>query len=465
MVFQLRPEDTRAYQYPNAEDPDFLGYDRPNDRWKVDASGIKIYASGIQVELDKDTDSVAVWSASGTTDIPVYITNDVVGDLDLDKDTDSVSTWSASGTPEIPIYAKDTVPVREQNIDSDGYINDSAHHYAWNATSGLWQKVQIDPSTGAMLMKEISGTDHAILSNLNWAAAGHIIDSDIVPDASGTQKIGTVILAFDEAHIDKIYLEANPTTTFQAATKGYVDDEDAAADAHITSDGSSHTFIDQSVVSGGTPTFSATNFSDGGSNAIVTTTQETNWDNHIVDNSQAHSDYLINTGDTIAGVLTPEASGTRDLGSVTLAFDNAYMDKVNLEADPTDPLQAATKQYVDNISFYTIGISIDGGGSPITTGAKNTVTAPKAGTISEIYMSSDVSTTSVLDVWKKAGATPTVADTITASDKPTLTTATYVNDTDVKTWTTAVSEGDVFRFNADSNDNSTLLTLVMKILI
>lgn len=105
MVFQLRPEDTRPYQYPDAQDYNFLGYDRPNDRWKVDASGIKIYASGISVELDKDSDSVAVWSASGTTDLPVYITNPIPLSVDLNKDDDSIAIWSASGTPEIPIYS------------------------------------------------------------------------------------------------------------------------------------------------------------------------------------------------------------------------------------------------------------------------------------------------------------------------------------------------------------------------
>ena len=62
----------RAKLYPNAIDQNFLGYDRDLDRWRVDAAGIKIYASGISVELDKNYDSVAVWSASGTPVIPIY---------------------------------------------------------------------------------------------------------------------------------------------------------------------------------------------------------------------------------------------------------------------------------------------------------------------------------------------------------------------------------------------------------
>ena len=46
--------------------------------------------------------------------------------------------------------------------------------------------------------------------------------------------------------------------------------------------------------------------------------------------------------------LFPDASGALDIGSVSLAFNEAYIDKVYLEADPTTPFQAATKQYVDN---------------------------------------------------------------------------------------------------------------------
>jgi len=46
---------------------------------------------------------------------------------------------------------------------------------------------------------------------------------------------------------------------------------------HRTSDGTDHTYIDQDVTNGASPTFTAENFSDGGSNAIITTTQETNF--------------------------------------------------------------------------------------------------------------------------------------------------------------------------------------------
>jgi hypothetical protein len=77
MVFQLQPRDTRPEQYPDVQDFNFLGYDRPTDRWKVDASGIHLYASGIQVDIDKDTDSVSVWSSSGTPSVETYVSDSV----------------------------------------------------------------------------------------------------------------------------------------------------------------------------------------------------------------------------------------------------------------------------------------------------------------------------------------------------------------------------------------------------
>ena len=78
MVFQLQQRDTRSYQYPDVQDNNFLGYDRSIDRWKVDASGIKLYASGISVELDKDYDSVSVWGASGVAAVETWINSPVI---------------------------------------------------------------------------------------------------------------------------------------------------------------------------------------------------------------------------------------------------------------------------------------------------------------------------------------------------------------------------------------------------
>jgi hypothetical protein len=95
-----------------------------------------------------------------------------------------------------------------------------------------------------------------------------------------------------------------------------------AAFTHIGSNGSSHTFINQDVTNSASPVFTADNFSDGGSNAIITTTQETNFETaytHSQSSSQAHSDYLINDGDdTTTGRLTTNGLDLGDNISIRL---------------------------------------------------------------------------------------------------------------------------------------------------
>lgn len=112
----------------------------------------------------------------------------------------------------------------------------------------------------------------------------------------------------------------------------------------------------------------------------------------------------------------------------------------------------------------SFGISMDGGGSAITTGVKGFVTIPFACQIKGWYIVSDVSGSIVIDVWKAAGAVPTVANSIAGSEKPTLTGASFASDVDLTTWTTIeVAAGDVIGFNVDSVATLTKCTLSIKI--
>jgi hypothetical protein len=112
-----------------------------------------------------------------------------------------------------------------------------------------------------------------------------------------------------------------------------------------------------------------------------------------------------------------------------------------------------------------VGLIIDGGGSVITTGVKGFVEVPFAGTITAVtVLSTDAAVTSgsiVIDIWKDTYANypPTVADTITASAKPTLSSATKSRDTTLTGWTTAITAGDILGFKVDS------VTAVTKVLL
>ena len=110
------------------------------------------------------------------------------------------------------------------------------------------------------------------------------------------------------------------------------------------------------------------------------------------------------------------------------------------------------------------GITIDGGGSAITTGVKGYVRVPYAMTITEWELVADQSGSIVIDVWKDTYANypPTVADTIAGTEKPTLSTATKNNDTSLSTWTTSVSAGDYIGFKVDSATTVTRVHLSIK---
>ena len=113
----------------------------------------------------------------------------------------------------------------------------------------------------------------------------------------------------------------------------------------------------------------------------------------------------------------------------------------------------------------TINFIIDGGGSPITTGIKGDRVVDFDCTILAVTMLGDQSTTIAVDIWKDTYANfpPTDADSITASAVPTITTNTHSQDTTITGWTTAISAGDILRFNVDANDNATRVTVALKV--
>lgn len=106
----------------------------------------------------------------------------------------------------------------------------------------------------------------------------------------------------------------------------------------------------------------------------------------------------------------------------------------------------------------SFGVLIGNGSEVITTGTKTTglVRIPSAGTITGWQIKSCDSTPTsgsiVIDIWKDTYANfpPTVADSITASAKPTLTSATKAESTTLTGWITSISAGDIFYFNVDS---------------
>jgi hypothetical protein len=111
----------------------------------------------------------------------------------------------------------------------------------------------------------------------------------------------------------------------------------------------------------------------------------------------------------------------------------------------------------------SIGICFDGGGSTPTVGSIGYVVAQLNGTIDQWAIVSDASGSAVIDVWKAAGAIPTVANTIAGTEKPTLASQQLNSDTALTTWTTPVLVGDVFGFKLDSVATLTRVTAEVRI--
>lgn len=153
------------------------------------------------------------------------------------------------------------------------------------------------------------------------------------------------------------------------------------------------------------------------------------------------------TGDT--GVVAATAPATYNSGTKTIG--------VTLGTGATD---AAAGNHTHS---PTVGLDfiIDGGGSVITPGIKGDVRIPVAMTITGVRLYADATGSAVVDIWKDTYANfpATVADSITASAKPTLSTANKYEDTTLTGWTKSLSAGDVLRFNVDSASTITRLTV------
>jgi hypothetical protein len=68
----------------------------------------------------------------------------------------------------------------------------------------------------------------------------------------------------------------------------------------------------------------------------------------------------------------------------------------------------------------------------------------------------------VIDVWKKSAAIPSVTETITGTEKPTLASQQLNNLTTLTTWTsTTVAAGDVISYNVDSVSSVQRVTLTL----
>lgn len=120
---------------------------------------------------------------------------------------------------------------------------------------------------------------------------------------------------------------------------------------------------------------------------------------------------------------------------------------------------------MQEISDGEIIFVVDGGGSELSTGIVARAYFTHAYTIEQQTTAIDQTGSIVLDLWVDIHANypPTVADTITASAKPTISSGLTDQDGTLTGWTTSIAAGDWMFVNIDSVTTAQYVTLVLKL--
>ncbi len=131
-------------------------------------------------------------------------------------------------------------------------------------------------------------------------------------------------------------------------------------------------------------------------------------------------------------------------------------------ADDFVRLESGASLSGNDILYYPI----NGGGVQIATGLQRLpCVVPWNCTITGWQLLADQSGSIVVDIWKDTYANfpPVVGDSITASAKPTITTATKAQSSTLTGWTTTLSAGDILYYNVDSVTTITWCAVVLSV--
>jgi hypothetical protein len=174
---------------------------------------------------------------------------------------------------------------------------------------------------------------------------------------------------------------------------------------------------------------------------------------------------------TAGNTIDPAENNTNENTLYTLVNGNIDNDnvkasagivysKLTLNGGVTDTDVADTA----DIKLGSIQLIIDGAGSAIATGVKGDLEIPFNCSITACTLLADQSGSIVIDVWKDSYANfpPTDADSITASAPGTISSDTKSTDSTLTGWTTAITAGQILRFNVDSCTSITRCTISLK---
>jgi hypothetical protein len=184
----------------------------------------------------------------------------------------------------------------------------------------------------------------------------------------------------------------------------------------------------------------------------------------LYDNAGVLGEYSISGSGSVAMTTSPSFTtptlGTPVSGTLTNCDGLPISTGVSGLGTGVATMLASSTGAVVSISFL-----VDGAGATITTGIKGDLQIPFACTISTWTLLADQSGSLVVNIWKDTYANypPTVADKITASAPPTISSSTKGQSSTLTGWTTTISAGDTLRFNVDSVTTIQRVTLALTV--
>lgn len=171
--------------------------------------------------------------------------------------------------------------------------------------------------------------------------------------------------------------------------------------------------------------------------------------------------------DSVNGQTGVVSLDTNDVpeGSTNLYYEDSrvqeYMETVvtgGIDVDSSGNFSVS-----ENLKSTSFGIVVDGGGAEITTGLKKYLVVPYNMTITGWTIISNAPGDCVIDVWKSdyANFPPTSGNSITGTEKPTLSSLQIAQDNALSTWSVNVLAGDIVAFNVDSADTVEWVSLTI----
>jgi hypothetical protein len=159
------------------------------------------------------------------------------------------------------------------------------------------------------------------------------------------------------------------------------------------------------------------------------------------------------------------------IGDAVSHNGSSYVARINhTSAATTEPGVGATWQtawmlLAGGQQVSSLQAVMDGGPYILETGIKGFMHVPFPCTIIEATLLANITGNLVVDIWKDTYGNfpPTVADTITASAKPTLSSAIKTTDTTLTGWSKNLATGDVLAFNIDSVTLISKATLALRV--